>query len=166
MDKSTLSHYGWIVIVVLILAVMLALATPFGTYVGDAVVTTARGFVGISENNLNEESIKEKGEVWKDRLENGIDGGSGGANTPSEPTQPDEPETVSMITFTLQGHTYQAEEGMTFGEWVSSEYNIDGWIVHEEIYIKNRSLQMSLELYRTYDVIENNMEYHCARWIG
>ena len=30
MDKETLSNYGWIVICVLVLAVMLALATPFG----------------------------------------------------------------------------------------------------------------------------------------
>ena len=29
MDKETLSHYGWIVILVLILAVLLAFATPF-----------------------------------------------------------------------------------------------------------------------------------------
>jgi hypothetical protein len=31
MDKETLSHYGWIVILVLILAVLLALASPFGS---------------------------------------------------------------------------------------------------------------------------------------
>ena len=30
MDKETLSNYGWIVICVLVLAVMIALATPFG----------------------------------------------------------------------------------------------------------------------------------------
>lgn len=37
MDKNTLSHYGWIVMLILILSVMLALATPFGLFV-------ARGF--------------------------------------------------------------------------------------------------------------------------
>ena len=37
MDKNTLSHYGWIVVLILILSVMLALATPFGLFV-------ARGF--------------------------------------------------------------------------------------------------------------------------
>lgn len=29
--------------------------------------------------------------------------------------------------FYLNGIQYQAEEGMTFSDWVSSEYNIDGW---------------------------------------
>ena len=75
MDKQTLSHYGWIVIVVLVLAVMIAFATPFGTYVGDAVVATTKGFGSITEHNLNEDSIKEKGDVWEDKLENGIENG-------------------------------------------------------------------------------------------
>lgn len=37
MDKNTLSHYGWVVVLILILSVLLALATPFGLFV-------ARGF--------------------------------------------------------------------------------------------------------------------------
>ncbi|MBO5121283.1 MAG: hypothetical protein J6C28_06340 [Bacilli bacterium] len=32
---------------------------------------------------------------------------------------------VSLITFTIDGVTYQAEEGMTWLEWVESSYNID-----------------------------------------
>jgi hypothetical protein len=31
-----------------------------------------------------------------------------------------------MITFTVDGVTYQAEEGMTWGEWLESEYNTLG----------------------------------------
>ena len=64
MDKETLSNYGWIVICVLVLAVMLALATPFGTFVadgfkatytglfqtGDNAMDTALGAVGVSNN--------------------------------------------------------------------------------------------------------------------
>lgn len=30
---------------------------------------------------------------------------------------------VSLITFTIYSVEYQAEEGMTWGEWVDSEYN-------------------------------------------
>ena len=37
MDKETLSNYGWIVICVLVLAVMLALATPFGKFISNAI---------------------------------------------------------------------------------------------------------------------------------
>lgn len=33
MDKEALSHYGWIVIVIIILAIFLAIATPLGTYI-------------------------------------------------------------------------------------------------------------------------------------
>ena len=29
-----------------------------------------------------------------------------------------------IISFTIEGNTYQAEEGMTWGEWVNSKYNI------------------------------------------
>ena len=42
---------------------------------------------------------------------------------------------VSMISFTVHDNyyqtttTYQAEEGMTWGEWVASSYNTDGYIV-------------------------------------
>lgn len=32
----------------------------------------------------------------------------------------------SLITFTVDGVEYQAEEGMTWGEWVGSEYNVNG----------------------------------------
>ena len=37
-----------------------------------------------------------------------------------------------MISFSMYGITYQAEEGMTFGEWVTSEYNTDGWYYPSE----------------------------------
>ena len=57
MDKQTLSNYGWLVIVTLILAIMLALATPFGNYVGDAVVSVANGFVGASNKAIDEDNI-------------------------------------------------------------------------------------------------------------
>ena len=38
MDKETLSNYGWIVICVIVLAVMIALATPFAATIKDAVI--------------------------------------------------------------------------------------------------------------------------------
>lgn len=31
-----------------------------------------------------------------------------------------------MITFAIYDTEYQAEEGMTWGEWVDSEYNVNG----------------------------------------
>lgn len=35
------------------------------------------------------------------------------------------------ITFTIEGTEYQAQEGMTWGEWVDSRYNTDGYIIFE-----------------------------------
>lgn len=34
---------------------------------------------------------------------------------------------ATLISFTINGTTYQAEEGMTWGEWVSSTYNTGGY---------------------------------------
>ena len=53
MDKETLSHYGWIVIVSLVLAIMIALATPFGVFVGKAVSNTVRGFAGTAQTKFD-----------------------------------------------------------------------------------------------------------------
>ena len=69
MDKQTLSNYGWLVIVTLILAVMLALATPFGTYVGDAVVSIANGYVQASNNAIDEDNLQANGEKWDGKFD-------------------------------------------------------------------------------------------------
>ena len=51
MDKETLSNYGWIVICVLVLAVMLALATPFGNFIADGFKAAFLGF-GQTNNSM------------------------------------------------------------------------------------------------------------------
>ncbi len=53
MDKETLSNYGWIVICVLVLAVMIALATPFGTYVKNGVESTTQGLFEMENKALD-----------------------------------------------------------------------------------------------------------------
>ena len=53
MDKETLSNYGWIVICVLVLAVMLALATPLGNFISTAVKSTTQGLFDTNKNALN-----------------------------------------------------------------------------------------------------------------
>ena len=57
MDKETLSNYGWIVICVLVLAVMIALAGPFGNFVADAVKSTAQGLFDVNQNALDAAGI-------------------------------------------------------------------------------------------------------------
>lgn len=53
MDKETLSNYGWIVVLVLILAIMLALASPFGMFVSDAIKNTTQGLFDVNSSALN-----------------------------------------------------------------------------------------------------------------
>lgn len=53
MDKETLSNYGWIVIAVLVLSVMIALATPFGEYIKAGVESTTAGLFDTSEKAMN-----------------------------------------------------------------------------------------------------------------
>ena len=45
----------------------------------------------------------------------------GGSESGGSPTIP------TLISFTIDGTSYQFEEGMTWGEWVESEYNTDGF---------------------------------------
>lgn len=50
--KGFLEEYGVIIIVVIIALVMVALATPLGQYIGEAVVNTVKQFItdsGISD---------------------------------------------------------------------------------------------------------------------
>lgn len=39
---------------------------------------------------------------------------------------------ADLISFTVDGTTYQAENGMTWGAWVESEYNTDGFLIDED----------------------------------
>ena len=57
MDKETLSNYGWIVVLVLILAVMLALATPFGTFIAGAIKSTTAGLFSVNQAALGSAGI-------------------------------------------------------------------------------------------------------------
>ena len=43
------------------------------------------------------------------------------------------------VTFTVGDTTYAAEDGMTWREWVNSEYNIDGSYI-EKNYVCSNSL--------------------------
>lgn len=53
MDKQTLSNYGWIVIAVLVLSVMIALATPFGEYIKAGVESTTAGLFDAENKALD-----------------------------------------------------------------------------------------------------------------
>ena len=80
MDKETLSNYGWIVICVLVLAVMLALATPFGNFISTAVKSTTQGLFDTNKNALNSTGLINIG----DQSFSDGTGDSGGGNQTTE----------------------------------------------------------------------------------
>ena len=80
MDKETLSNYGWIVICVLVLAVMIALATPFGDYISTAVKSTTQGLFDTNKNALNSTGLINIG----DQSFSDGTGDSGGGNQTTE----------------------------------------------------------------------------------
>ena len=43
-------------------------------------------------------------------------------------------ENANLISFTIEGTTYQAVDGMTWDEWVYSEYNTGGFYLYGESY--------------------------------
>ena len=47
---------------------------------------------------------------------------------------------VNEISFTIDGTTYQAEEGMDFGDWIASSYNTDGFSGTETVKATNGKL--------------------------
>lgn len=68
MDRNTLSHYGWIVVLVLILACLLAFASPFGLFVADGVKAFAAGFVDTNNAALSNEHIQNIQDEWEEQL--------------------------------------------------------------------------------------------------
>lgn len=56
---------------------------------------------------------------------------------------------VKEITFTVDGTTYQADEGMTWAEWCESEYNTVGMYTYHYNY-QNKDIIMHDSVYRLY----------------
>ena len=135
MDKNTLSHYGWIVVLILILSVLLALATPFGLFV-------ARGF----EATYVAFSLGDYDGLGNLIDEAGGDNGNGGNNPidPTEPTDPTEPEDpeipeeVSGKLINIYSLTYSEllPEGEKLGSGLqkyNGEINLDVWFWEQDI---------------------------------
>ena len=163
MDKETLSNYGWIVICVLVLSVMIALATPFGNYVRNAIKSTTTGLNDTSNKAMSTIGLSNNG------------GNDTGNNTPSSISK------FSVDFYDSTSHIdehsiveYEFEQGMTWEEWVNSKYNIPqnisgGYVVtlvinspeDESPYISSQTIPRSeyfnIDLYnKNHNVNENN----------
>ncbi len=76
--------------------------------------------------------------TWSGKFNYNVDYVAGSGNTgdsgTTEPSDPDDGGTTvepgeGQISFAINGVTYLADEGMTWGEWVDSEYNTLGAVV-------------------------------------
>ena len=68
MDKNTLNNYGWIVIVVIVLILMITLASPFGNYVADGANNileefSASGNIEIDSDSTTDETLTPTGTI-------------------------------------------------------------------------------------------------------
>lgn len=73
-----------------------------------------------AQNKMDEAQQKDLNSI--NELNNWLDNnvsGTAGEDTPSQ---------KKIISFTIANTNYQAEEGMTWKEWVESQYNNDGYI--------------------------------------
>lgn len=78
-------------------------------------------------------------------------------------------ECEPIITFEIGGKSYHAIEGMTWGEWVESEYNTLGCHIDEDGYVKlNYSAIVSnpdyLNEFIAADIITPNFNYEISSW--
>lgn len=76
--------------------------------------------------------------TWSGKFNYNVEynGEAGGSGTVTPTPDPDDGGAVEpgegQISFTIDGVQFLADEGMTWGEWVESEYNTDGFVTNPE----------------------------------
>ena len=131
MDKETLSNYGWIVILVLILSVLLALASPFGLFVADGFKAAYTGLFDV-ENKAMDVVMNATGGPIKDPALNPSktipEGGKyieadGTEHKPGDPF-PEEPQTGDRYEY--GDYIYAYNQYPYNSEWKTDE-SFNGW---------------------------------------
>ena len=121
MDKETLSNYGWIVICVLVLAVMIALATPFGSFISEAIQSTTKGLFDVNKSALDSTGLIniDNQEFDVPDMNHGAENGGNAGETPVTPETPENPETP--VVYELSG-TWRFNTSITLP---TEEYSLD-----------------------------------------
>lgn len=70
MDRETLSHYGWIIVVLICMAIIISLATPFGRYIGTVTSNVADGVQGATNQIDREQASADMGDLFLGDSEN------------------------------------------------------------------------------------------------
>ena len=158
MDKETLSNYGWIVICVLVMVVMIALATPFGSFISEAVQSTTKGLFDVNKSALDSTGLINIDNQEFDVPDMNHGAGNGGAGQTPVTPQP------TIITFTIDGIEYNGEEGMTWAQWVESDYNTIGLFCFE-----GTETDVANTVHKSYNTTTNIAEYlntYTSGWVN
>lgn len=146
MDKETLSNYGWIVICVMVLAVMLAFASPFGNFVANAIKATTQGLFDVNQNALDAAGIQ----IMEQEFENMLNGnGSDPALNPSNVTLTDN-------TYSHGDYIYTRPiTGNSFGASTLEE----AWeALYAELSAQGMTWQDLVEMYAQYGYTEEQVK--------
>ena len=135
MDKETLSNYGWVVICVLVLVVMIALATPFGSFISQAVQSTTKGLFDVNKSALDNTGLITIDDQEFDVPDMNHGAGEDAGNQGQTPVVPEETEEIEFVLVRGLGpdketFKYKFEKGMTWREFIDSEYNTYNFSIH------------------------------------
>lgn len=140
MDRETLSHYGWIVVMVIILMCLLAFATPFGMFVVDGVKVALDGYIATNDKVLDEEYMDSIVEKWENEFldstpENSVlgdldiryddDGGAVGATPLGKVEEPtDLPADMKPQLITFDVGNFESKTTYTPGTYKTVPYEV------------------------------------------
>ena len=73
---------------------------------------------------------------------------------------------ITLISFTIAGTSYQAEEGMTWTEWCASSYNTDGYFINTSNYIVTKDEENRVGSATPTDIITSGTAYNLSSYGG
>ena len=113
MDKETLSKYGWVVIVIIVLVILMSFATPFGQYFSNSTMAAVESFGEMSDVNK--------------LLNNANAGGNAGAGgNEGSSSESDEVEVITNYTIEqIEADTTMYAIGANKEEYVVADFNDD-----------------------------------------
>ena len=148
MDKETLSNYGWIVICVMVLAVMLAFASPFGNFVADAIKSTTQGLFDVNQNALDSAGIQ----IMEQEFENMLNDKDPASN----------PTGVTVTNGTYEHGDYYYNKIIASGNPYGANTLDEAWeIVNTALAAQGTSWQEIVTMYAQYGVSEEQL---LAEW--
>ena len=145
MDKETLSNYGWIVICVMVLAVMLAFATPFGNFVADAIKSTTQGLFDVNQGALDSANIH----IMQQEFENML----------SDKDPELNPTNAPIIGVTYEQGDYIYSRNIISGNEFGAQTLDEAWkIINTQLSAEGMTWQDLVDMYAEYGYTEGQLK--------